>query len=60
MNRWHILIAIAGLTILPAMGCGVRELGPANPEDTPKVEEEDIQKQIQQSMPEEYRKQYQQ
>lgn len=65
MNRWMrrnrrigFGLVVCGSTLFLA-GCGTRELGPANPDETPKVDESEIQQNIERSMPEKYRKQYQ-
>ena len=58
MNRWMACALLVGGFTLFLAGCGTRELGPANPEDTPQVDEAEIQKNIEQSMPEQYRQQY--
>jgi apolipoprotein N-acyltransferase len=64
MSRWiggsrrtGCCLLVSGF-LLFMTGCGTRELGPANPDDTPKVNEAEIQENIERSMPEQYRQQY--
>lgn len=59
MSCWKNLLLLACLFALPALGCGSTELGPANPDETPKVDESEIQATIERGMPEEYRQKYQ-
>ena len=45
------------LLSLCAVGCGSGELGPAKPEDTPVVSEEEVKEKMMQGMPESAKKQ---
>lgn len=56
MKRW--LMAFAVLACLVTPGCGQKDQGPANPDDTPTVDEADVQKAIDSSYPPEMMKQY--
>ena len=56
MKRWLTTFAI--LSCLIASGCGGAEQGPADPTDTPTVDEADVQKAISESMPPEMMKKY--
>lgn len=59
MSHWRTWLLLACLIALPALGCGTKELGPANPDETPKVDEAEIQATIERGMPAEYRQKYQ-
>lgn len=47
------------LLTLAVMGCGSGELGPASPDTTPKVTQEQVQESYTKGMPEDYKKRMQ-
>jgi cytochrome c556 len=55
--RVHSAGAALMLT-LALMGCGSSQLGPAKPEDTPVVKQEEVRDQIMKSMPPEMMQRY--
>lgn len=60
MKRLYVLLTVV-IAACSISGCGNKELGPANPDETPKVTQEDINKSIKNSMdsmPDAQRKQY--
>jgi hypothetical protein len=51
-----LLLTLLTLLLLPAIGCGSGEVGPA--ESIEEVPKEEIDKRIQEDMPQQYREQY--
>jgi hypothetical protein len=51
-----LVLTLLVLLLLPAIGCGSGELGPA--ESVEEVPKEEIDERIQQDMPQQYREQY--
>ncbi|MDP6466725.1 MAG: hypothetical protein QF918_03250 [Pirellulaceae bacterium] len=56
MKRWLTTLAI--LSCLVASGCGGGDQGPADPSTTPTVDDADVQKTIESSMPPDMMKKY--
>jgi len=58
MRRWIGFAFVLSLLLSPVIGCGGGE-GPADPDDTPEVSEDDIKKELEDTTPEQYKNHYQ-
>lgn len=58
MVRWIGSMFVSVLLLMPIIGCGSGELGPADPDETPQVSDEDVQNELEQTTPEQYKNHY--